>query len=180
MNQFNRDDRWQRECRDQFLKPFYSWLSSGRFVFLDRGPLVKELQTQMHVDTFLQDCDGYLIGIDEKLVRWPGYEYTHYTLETQSCTVPGRLSKGWMYSSKCDLLVYCFQRPNDRCVVHTIPFKNLQTWFFESSRFSRYERWVSDQINRTECYKVPIADVFASVPNCRKYELPLATLASAA
>ena len=178
-NQFRQDDSYQRAKRDALLKPFYAEHSAeGRFVFLDKGQLADVLQREMAVDTILQGRGGHAFAIEEKIVRWKGRKYTAFTLETWTCTVPGRERKGWMYYGKCDILLYCFTQADGSLEAYAIPFPALKTWFFEQDRFERYPTTVTEQINRTECRVVPIADVLAGVPGCKLYYLSASTPAS--
>jgi len=171
---FLEDDHYQRQKRDTLLKDFYIQGSvEGRFVFMDKGRLADIVQREMAVDTILQGRDGQAIAIEEKIVRWKGRKYTAFTLETWTCTVPGRERQGWMYYSKCDFLLYCFTQADGSLEAYAIPFPRLKTWFFEQDRFERYPTTVTEQINRTECRVVPIADVLAGVPGCKLVVLPV-------
>lgn len=164
MSDFIRDNEWQRKVRDSVLAPgFYgSYALEGRYVFIDKGRLSTALQKQYAVDTIVQGKDGAAICIEEKLVRWPGYEYRAYTLETDSCTKPGFESKGWMHYGQADFLLYGFMRP-DRLVVHLIDFPKLQEWFWsEVDRFEPFQ--VRGTLNETAGRKVPITEVSVNVP----------------
>lgn len=180
-SEFEIDDEMQRQVRDRLLIPFYTWLSGGwgpgrggSFVFTDKGPWARELNTEYHIDTFVQMAEGTLVGIDEKIVRWKGKVYEKYALETMSCTVPGREKQGWMYTGKCDFILYCFVKESAAYIeAHLIPFKALQEWFFEGGRYLRYgPPWQSTQRNKSECYLTPIADVMKAVKGCRQYQWP--------
>lgn len=173
MNNFYEDDSWQRQVRNATLAPYYKNISKdGRFVFLDKGELATKLQREFAIDTILQGKRNSVFGIEEKIVRWPGYKYTAYTLETMSCTVPGREKKGWMYYSTCDYLLYCFVQPDSISIkAHLIPFKKLQTWFFEADRYLTYRSSITKQINRTETKIVPIEDVWSAIPECRELHI---------
>lgn len=135
MNDFRRDNDWQRRVRDEVLGPgFYgSCAMHGRYVFLDKGRLVSLLQKRFAVDTVVQGKDGAAYCIEEKIVRWPtnGKAHTAFALETDSCTKPGRESLGWMHYGKADFLLYCFQQANGELDCHLIDFPALQRWFWE-------------------------------------------------
>lgn len=172
MNDFVRDNEWQRRMRDEVLAPdFYgSYALSGRYVFIDRGRLATVLQKRFAVDTILQGKNGAAICIEEKIVRWPkGREdgYSAFVLETRSCTVPGRESDGWMKYAQADYLLYCFaDRDENALRCHLIDFPALQEWFWP--RESSFQVTVTQQINRTECRVVPIAGVEAAVPSWQR------------
>lgn len=173
MNNFYADDTWQRKIRDKTLAPYYSHISKdGRFVFLDKGKLATKLQREFAIDSILQGKGNSAVGIEEKIVRWPGYKYTSYTLETMSCTIPGREKQGWMYYSTCDYLLYCFlQADSISMIAHLIPFQKLQNWFFEGDRYKSYRSSFTNQINRTETKIVPIDDVWGIIPECKELNI---------
>lgn len=164
MSDFTRDNDWQRKVRDSVLAPgFYgSYAMDGRFVFVDKGRLATTLQKRYAVDTVVQGKNGAALFIEEKIVRWPGYTYNAYTLETDSCTKPGYESKGWMHYGQADYLLYAFMRP-DRLCVHLIDFEKLQVWFWrEVDRFEVFGPL--NTLNRTMGRKVPVRDVAENVP----------------
>lgn len=170
MNNFTTDDNWQREVRNNILAPYYKSVShESRFVFLDKGKLADKLQREFAIDTIIQGKNNAVFGIEEKIVRWPGYTYSAYTLEIMSCSVPGRERKGWMYTATCDFLFYCFVQADGKSIVaHMIPFQKLQKWFFENERYQAYRSNFTDQINKTETKIVPIKDVWQAIPECKK------------
>lgn len=173
MNNFYADDNWQRQVRNRTLAPYYKNIShDGRFVFLDKGKLATRLQREFAIDTIIQGKGNSVVGIEEKIVRWPGYSYSAYTLEVMSCTVPGREKKGWMYYSTCDYLLYCFVQSDLVSInAHLIPFKKLQDWFFDGDRYTYYRSSFTEQINRTETKIVPIDDVWNAIPECRELHI---------
>lgn len=159
MRDFDRDNIWQRQVRDAVLAPqFYgSYAADGRYVFIDKGRLALTLQKRFAVDTFVQGRDGAAIAIEEKIVRWKGYAYDSYALETHSCTVPGYESDGWMRYGCADFLLYAFMRP-DRLVVHLIDFPSLQAWFWRRvDTFPEFR--MANTSNKSAGRKTPIAAV---------------------
>jgi len=169
MNEFIKCDNWQKEIRDRILKPWYKKIShEERFIFCDKGNLATILQKEMAIDTIIQLKNNGILAIEEKIVKWPGYKYQNYTLETWSCTNTGMEHKGWMYYATCDYLFYCFlQEDNESLVVHSIPFKELQQWFFKDNKFESYYAFRTEQINHTETRIVPIVDVWDAIPKCK-------------
>lgn len=172
MNIFEKDDSFQRDIRNKLLKPFYQEKThESRFVFCDKGKLADILQRELSVDTIMQLPENRIYGVEEKIVRWPGYNYDRYTLEIMSCTVPGREKQGWMHYSKADLLLYCFVQKDGSLEAHAIPFQKLKKWFFENDNYKKYTSTLTNQINKTECKKVPIADVFKFVHGCKIFHM---------
>lgn len=169
VKEYTRDDDFQKGIRNKILEPYYEKISyKSRFVFVDKGKLAERLQREMAIDTIIQLKNYGILGIEEKIVRWPGYPYTNYTLETWSCTVPGREKKGWMYYATCDYLFYCFvQEGNNSLYLHPLPFPKLKTWFFANNRFENFKSSITEQLNKTEARIVPISDVWNAIPECK-------------
>ncbi len=168
MYEFNRDDDWQRSIRDEILVPqFYQKQAvNGRYVLIDKGGLAARLQKELGVDTIFQGATGEMVAIEEKIVRWPGYPYTAFCLETHSCTVPGRESTGWMVHGSADCLLYCFVTAEQGLDCHLIDFPMLKAWFWPiHEQFDIFGPLRS--LNRTMGRKVPIVDVHANVPTWR-------------
>jgi len=173
MNEFKNDDDWQKEFRDRVLKPFYYEHSfESRFVFADKGKLADHLQREMAVDTVLQKPTNALVSIEEKIVRWKGIIYKAFTLETMSCTVPGREKQGWMYTAQCDYLFYCFVQEGEKsCIAYLIPFAKLREWFFDHDRYLNFPKTTTEQINQTECRVTDIDLVIKAIPSTTRYEI---------
>jgi len=164
MNDFERDNEWQRGIRDSILVPgFYgSYAADGRYVFIDKGALATALQRDFAVDTIVQGKDGAAVCIEEKIVRWPGYRYECYALETHSCTVPGREKHGWMAYGQADYLLYAFQQADGSLDVHLIDFPSLKAWFW--GRVDTFETFGPlNTLNRSAGRKVPLSMVRAAV-----------------
>lgn len=182
MNDFHRDNDWQKSVRDAVLAPgFYGKYSiQGRYVFLDKGSLAKELQRRA-VDTIVQGREGAAIPTEEKIVRWPGYHYECFSLETHSCTKPGHESDGWMKYGTSAFLLWCRatreSREKCRCKVfcgtcnlrcHLIDFPKLQEWFWpREHEFPVFGPLQT--LNGTKGRVVPIRLVEANVPTWRFY-----------
>lgn len=164
MNDFTRDDLWQKKVRDTVLAPgFYGRFGfEGRYVFIDKGRLAETLQRRFAVDTIVQGKAGRAVCIEEKIVRWPGYRYDAYCLETDSCTRPGRESQGWMHYGQADYLFYCFVQPA-RVECHLIDFPALRAWFWPvHATFPTFGPLAT--LNASAGRKAPIAAVRANVP----------------
>ena len=178
MNDFYNDDAWQCDIRDRILVPqFYQKRCNGRYVLMDKGRLATFMQRRMAVDTIAQLKGGEAASVEEKIVRWPksGRAYTAFCLETESCTVPGHKSSGWMVYGEADYLLYCFHQKDDSLDCHLIDFQRLKEWFWPDE-----ETWPVFQMptqNRTRGRLVPISRVDASVP-CWRFALSEARAAA--
>ena len=182
MNDFERDDAWQRELRDRLLAPhFYSLFAfDGRYVFIDKGRLATTFQKRFAVDTIVQGRKGAGLCIEEKIVRWPKVKqpdgswrprdrpYTAFCLETKSCTKAGWESDGWMVYGESDYLLYCFANKDESALdCYLIDFPALQAWFWpRADSFSDFQ--MRDTINESAGKVVPIADVQGAVPTWRR------------
>lgn len=173
MNDFRRDDRWQKGIRDSILIPqFYrKCAADGRYVLLDKGRLADLLQRRMAVDTLVQGKEGGVVAIEEKIVRWPrsGRPYTAFCLETHSCTRPGHESDGWMVYGEADYLLYGFVQANGGMIAYLIDFPELCEWFWPNiNSFNVFQ--MEHTLNRTRGRLVDIEDVRRNVRMWR-YEL---------
>ncbi|MGH2447590.1 MAG: hypothetical protein ACRDFS_03175, partial [Chloroflexota bacterium] len=165
MSDFERDNAWQRGVRDRILAPgFYEkYATDGRYVFIDKGRLATVMQKRFAVDTIAQGKNGNAICIEEKIVRWPGYTYECFCLETHSCTRPGYETEGWMKYGQADFLLYCFQQHDGSLDCHLIDFEKLQAWFWPlAETFSVFGPLYTS--NASMGRKVPILDVHKNVP----------------
>jgi len=162
VNDFTPDDDWQRHMRDTVLVPgFYA---SRRFVCLDGDGLASDLQKKYHVDTIVEGKDGTAQFIEEKIVRWPvdkGRSHTAFALETDSCTIPGSESEGWMRTSRADFLLYCFETEDHGLDCCLIPFPRLQAWFWPRSE--GFYAHTMPTNNKTRCRLAPIDEVVREV-----------------
>jgi len=167
MNEFRRDDDWQRKMRNEILAPdFYGdYAVEGRYVFIDKGRLASIFQKRLAVDTIVQGRDGHAICIEEKIVRWSKKDrmLTAFALEVMSNTSPGFEKTGWMEYGQADYLLYCFSNKDESALdCYLMDFPALKTWFW-SQNLERWPKWVSSQINKTMCRIVPISEVKANV-----------------
>lgn len=175
MNDFDRDNEWQREQRDRILAPqFYDkYALKGRYVFMDKGRLASIIQKRFAADTILQSRNGDAVAIEEKIVRWrkSGKPYKAFCLETDSCTVPGHESEGWMVYGKADYLLYCFQQADGSLICYLIDFIKLCEWFWPRvSTFNVFR--MQETLNKSCGRVVDIADVEANVPTWRFHLYP--------
>lgn len=164
MNDFDRDDQWQRRVRDTILLPlFYGRFAlDGRYVTLEKDRISSLIQKRCAADTVLQARDGSTVWIEEKIVRWPGYLYRAYSLETDSCTRPGYESDGWMRYGKATFLLWCRATPAS-LLWDLIDFQRLRAWFDPLERTFPTFGPLNTR-NASAGRKVPINDVKANVP----------------
>lgn len=186
-NDFHADDEWQRKVRDEHLGGFYRQIAS-HVMYLDvhdeqgDDSCVMAMQKELGVDT-LAVIDGKILGIEEKIVRWPedSEPHTAYALETDSCTLPGRHKDGWMCYSAADTLLYAFEQEDGTLLADLIPMQPLRYWFWETvtrpmfektkQRYRLYDYPMHQMAtgNRTEVRIIPIEDVWEAVEGCLCY-----------
>ena len=140
-----------------------SFACEGRYVFIDKSRCSTLLQKRLAVDTVIQRDGGRSVCLEEKIVRWKdGRTLTRLFLETQSCTVPGHESPGWMEYGEADYLVYCFECGDGSLDCYIIDFARLRHWFWQ--RADHYHRFVMPHTsNKTAGRLVPVADVVSDV-----------------
>jgi hypothetical protein len=175
------DHAWQLEQRNRVLVPYYRSIAfEGRFVLLDSGRLAKGLQIKVGIDTIIQMAGGQALAIEEKIVRWPGYNYACFALETDSCTNVGEERPGWMRYSLADYLLYCFENdPGPGLNCWWVDMQKLKQWFWP--RVETFETFGPlDTPNRSMGRKVPIQQVRSAVPaRFRFVPCPSSTIAIA-
>lgn len=164
MSDFERDDIWQRKMRDKWLVPnFYeSYAFEGRYVKLDKGKMATLIQRRYAADTVVQKSDGSAEFIEEKIVRWPGYEYQTLCLETDSCTVEGRESEGWMHYGQADYLLYALELEKGMRV-YIMDFPKLKTWFWDRVGYFK-DFGPLKTLNATKGKLVPVTNIFFGAP----------------
>jgi hypothetical protein len=167
MNDFERDNNWQRGLRDRILAPYFygKYCVEGRYVFIDKGRMASLFQRRYAVDTIAQGKDGEAICVEEKIVRWPKWDkpHRHFCLETDSCTVPGRESNGWMHYGEADYLLYCFADKEEVALTcYFINFPKLKEWFWPLvETFDVFQ--MKNTLNKSRGRKVLITDVVEAV-----------------
>lgn len=167
-NNFWNDNEWQRRKRDKYLVHLYGkYARDGRYVFLDKGRCSSLIQKRLAADTIVQGRRGDSPCVEEKIVRFKGQVLTRFCLETESCTVPGHESPGWMRYGEADLLNYCYEVEKDGpldCFLSD--FQAVKKWFWEQD-LSRFYYNRMKKHNRTGSYLVPIIEVAAAVKTVR-------------
>jgi hypothetical protein len=159
MSRFHIDDAAQKAVRNVVLGPglYGPFTMEGRYVYIDKGNLATVLQKRFAVDTVLQGRGGECWFAEEKIVRFPGYEYDAITLETKSCTVAGHESDGWMVYGQADWLVYAMCQGDGNVKCYIINFPRLKEKFWAAIDSENWHETISKQHNRTACRVVPLS-----------------------
>jgi hypothetical protein len=132
MNELELDDRWQRGVFDKLLAPVLRDAAyKNQIVFLDiASPVADMLQRRAHIDALAQTENG-ILPIEIKLVRHPlsTRHWSHFFLETWSCSVPKHESKGWMATSMAQILLWGqVSSGEDSITCWPLPFNALKNW----------------------------------------------------
>lgn len=104
-------------------------------------------QMNLHCDLKI----GSLL-LEEKIVRSKNYNAIY--VEEMSC--PKTNAKGWIYTSKADVLVWNFVESNKKRV-YFINFKKLQR-FYETNK-NKYSLHTNDTFNGTTGRRIPLSDI---------------------
>jgi hypothetical protein len=167
MTDFHRDNAWQRTVRDAVLVPgFYERFFPKRYALIDGNDEASRSLQVCGIDTVVS-LGGALMFVEEKIVRFKidRGPYTAFAIETESCTVDGRKSDGWIKkTSLTDRLLYCFatreERPDLDC--YWLGFAALQAWFIP--REENYPRFGPlPTLNKSAGRVVPIDDVLTAI-----------------
>lgn len=184
MNNFDRDNAWQRPVRDRLITPFYKWrYRHGSFEYFD-GPDEEAVRMQRvhHIDTAGVTPTLGTEYIDEKIMRRrnDGGSPVNVSIETLSCSLPGRTSPGWIHNRgnpRPTWLNYCYADAQvaeevTKLACLWMPFDDLQGWFFETGE-DTWPLHVEPYENMTHSRNVPIKQIMAQVPRCVAFELRL-------
>jgi hypothetical protein len=157
LNEFELDDAWQRGVFDRLLRPVLrEHAYENGIVFVDiASPVASMLQRQAHIDVLVQLPEAKMMSLEIKLVRFPGarqgspgrYHWRDLFLETYSCTVPGHEARGWMATSKADILLWGQVSLNEDSInCWPLPFAPLRKWM-RAHFYELPERDVPNVIN---------------------------------
>lgn len=138
LNELELDDEWQRGVFNRLLRRVLQRATcEGGIVFVDHdSDIAKVIQHQAHADIVVQIGSGTL-SIEVKLVRWPRYpggapsyyHWPYFFLEMWSCTVPGHRTRGWMGTSKANILLWGQVAADENAVdCFPLPFGPLRDW----------------------------------------------------
>jgi hypothetical protein len=179
--EFIRDDDWQHHLAVAVLDPFYR----SRGWQVERYPGDHPMQ-RLHVDVTLGKADKRH-RIDEKIIRGrrDGRPATKISLETRSCSVPGRERPGWIAReepSEATVLLVCNSDVADlgpaawRAVTELdcvwIPFNPLREWFWQQGE-EHWEAQDNGQANHSLSRKVPISEILRAIPGARRFLVEL-------
>lgn len=167
INNFFLNDHDQRKVRDAVLFPYYA-RTYEHFVPLDGKSECSMLLQRNGADTAVRTKRGRTLYIEEKIVKWPGYQYASICIETESCTLPGLVSPGWACHAKSELLNYCMMEP--LCLRRwQFDFQALLPWFWPLAE--TFREHVMPDGNRTRCRLVPIEQIKAAGISVKELEL---------
>lgn len=164
MNDFVPDDLYQRQKRDQILKPkLYDRWWHGLYHFCDDAA---DMDYQKRgIDTVVSTMQG-VVTIEEKIVR---NTYDAFALETRSCTVPGYEKPGWMFYCEAARLLYCFPLGSAGLECWWMDMPALQAWFWPIE--TSFRPFQMSSKNMTSGRVVPIATIINAKIPIMKFKL---------
>jgi hypothetical protein len=186
MNEFQRADDWQLIGARRFLDPFYA----ARGYRVERHPGDHPLQRR-HVDVSLHTAKGIGYHIDEKILHGlrKGGRAGKISIETWSCSIPGREKRGWISRDEpndatvlfichaeeiSDQIPDCWSPESWRRVTYLdclwIPFLPLRDWFAAQNE-EQWELFHNNQFNRSLARKVPINEVRMAVRGFARFRV---------
>jgi hypothetical protein len=116
---------------------------------------------RLGVDVVGETSGAGFITIDEKIVQpryTDGQIHKDFLLETQSCSLPGKESKGWIYTSKADLLLYCMLNKADELHCYLFNTNELKVWFLQQD-IEQFGEHTEPLDNKTKSRKVPKSEL---------------------
>lgn len=175
VNDFPTNKREAERKLRPFLDPLYARLTNkGYYHLFDYDDINGRMHQQHGADA---EHDNYKRSrrlLDEhKLVQYPenGEPLWRFCMETWSCTLPGKWSDGWMYTSIADNLFYGFEIPLfpvpvvDMFLIYT--FQEVKRWFWQQD-LTRYDITTQKTENKTRSVLVPIADIVRAFPETKR------------
>lgn len=167
---FHNDLQYAERSRERLDRHFYPRMAAdGRFVPLGRSDGSMYLQTEAHIDVIVASHSGGSVTVEEKLVRWPGYEYTALAVETHSNlerTGGQAVGDGWIATSRADYLLYAFEQPGGRLKVWVFDLPGLRQWFAPRVGAFPYSDTRND-FYTTRCRVVPLSSIPARLVRVR-------------
>ena len=138
--------------REKYLLEWYQDIAEGGIVKTISGKKgCAVFMQKKSIDTIMWR-EGEAICFEEKFDFRQPKPRENFALETQSCTVQGHESDGWMKTAESDYLVYAFEEYYG-LDVYLMDFKKLRKWFWKEDRYKSFRRYVMpNTINHTEVY----------------------------
>ena len=156
MASFVTDLKYTELARSRLEEFYYPTIAyCGQFVSIGKSAGSLWLQRNAHIDVIMATKKDGSVTVEEKIVRWLGWERDCIMIETHS-DYPEL--DGWIAVSKADYLLYGFQLEDRRLSVWVFDLPKLRAWFqpIENS----YK--IVDTQNRdwlTRCRLVPLKDI---------------------
>lgn len=166
MNDFLKDKQFgDKEYRNE-TQGLLRYIAGGREPYFLDGPshFERTAQTKGKYDVLIEIRPGVLSSIEIKTVREPEGRppYTAIYAETESCSLPGMVTPGWMRESEAEFLLYGLEDIAGRKIkFYLYQFPPMKLWFWDQLR-SNSRRWPihrNQDENQTQGRIVPFADI---------------------
>lgn len=176
INDFRQNERESKRYR-HLMHHFYDLVTPGcRVEYYDASGGFSEIaQRYLKIDGAYTSPSGWVESFEEKLASWPKNGKPHRALyaETDSCTLAGFHSHGWMHESMADKLTYMYELPFG-LYIYFLPFRNgFKPWFWDNLSDKRH-RWTeheNGEQNKTKGRLVPLSDIQKAFPDEKQYLL---------
>lgn len=162
---FERDVTFSREM-DVKLKKFWgSMAHEGRFTLASRLFTMKTRGSEI----LIQKNEHDEVLMDTKHCR-----RVHDVLFLEELSNPKTGKQGWLVEDKPVPPHYIFfgMWDGNRCRAWIVPFKPLREWFLKNKgRLTFFFNRGLWNINRSKCYKAPIATIVKEIPDVRYIDI---------
>lgn len=162
-------ERTAQRLLDTRLYPCYAY--QGRFVRLGSDPHRCEgkIQMRLHADVLMQRDANSCIAVEEKIVRYPGYDYQHLVVETHAQWHPQDAEPcgdGWIRDTQAECLLWAFETRTGGLRLWLLDYPSFRAWFFDQwHSFARCE--VRNGNGITVLRKVPLRAIPRSLARWR-------------
>lgn len=135
-------------------------------------------QRKFKMDLEVELLPGVLFDTEEKVVRWPesGEPHTAFYYETESCSLPGLITPGWMKDSEAQCLFYGFEVLGRGLNVYfSKQFQEIKSRFWcELKKNPNCFLWHRNKgQNESQGRRVPIGFIVRNFPQTERYLLHL-------
>jgi hypothetical protein len=178
-NNYTEDHQFGTEEYQSLLDAyFYPLITRGgqirRFDGQNRHDILR--QRKLKMDLEIELLPSVWFDTEEKIVRWPesGRPHTAFYYETESCSLPGLITHGWMRNSEAQCLLYAFEilgRGLD--IYFSKQFQEIKDKFwYEIKNNPNIFPWHRNRgQNESQGRKVPIGFVIRNFPQTERYHL---------
>ena len=182
------NNNWQEDL--QFgTEEYQPLLDSSFYPYIAKEVQIRRFDSKSYHDVirqrkFKMDLEAMLLpdvwfDIEEKVVRWPiktGKPHTAFYYETESCSLPGLITPGWIQDSEAECLMYAFEIPGRGLDIYfSKQFQEIKTRFWQAMEKDRncFHPHRNKGKNESQGRLVPIGLIIRRFPQIERYHLHL-------